>query len=262
MLNKVEKLKKIIGIAYHKNFDYIYSNEDFVPIYVGAELSDETITTYRDDSGINISNKNKNYCELTGIYWMWKNIDSDIYGLVHYRRYFYIKESWLVRKIKKFFSKKNKLIKRYFFKKRMEKFSKNMDELMEKYDILVPNKDIIQSTVYEEYQKEHIIEHLDKLLEIIKENYPDIYIFFEKGIKESNEVYYYNMFIMKKKFFDEYCSFIFKVLFELEKQIRIPSDLYQARVFGFLSERLMFPYIKYLVEKQNIKVKELDILMT
>ena len=34
------------------------------------------------------SERNGNFCELTGLYWAAKNLDSDYIGIVHYRRYF------------------------------------------------------------------------------------------------------------------------------------------------------------------------------
>ena len=38
--------------------------------------------------GDNIDFLNPWYCELTGMYYMWKHVDDDIVGLEHYRRYF------------------------------------------------------------------------------------------------------------------------------------------------------------------------------
>ncbi|ASQ48104.1 hypothetical protein BCB68_03470 [Leptotrichia sp. oral taxon 498] len=46
------------------------------------------------------------------------------------------------------------------------------------------------------------------------------------------------------------------MLFKLEKKIKIPLDTYQKRVFGFLSERMMLPFIEYLKDKKNVRVKE------
>ena len=82
MLNK--KIK--ILVAYHK--DDIFPLEDvYFPIHVGKSISSIDLGIQGDDDGENISNKNPFYCELTAIYWAWKNIKADYYGLCHYRRY-------------------------------------------------------------------------------------------------------------------------------------------------------------------------------
>lgn len=61
-----------------------------VPIQVGAALADSHFLGYlHDDTGDNISAKNRSYCELTAQYWVWKNIKADYYGFFHYRRYLY-----------------------------------------------------------------------------------------------------------------------------------------------------------------------------
>ena len=87
MYNKLEKHKVFkILVACHKKtktpFESVY-----LPIQVGAAGNDP-IGFARDDNGDNISDKNPMYCELTGLYWAWKNLSCDYLGLVHYRRYF------------------------------------------------------------------------------------------------------------------------------------------------------------------------------
>ena len=38
---------------------------------------------FRIITGDHISSKNPNYCELTGLYWAWKNLDCEYIGLCH-----------------------------------------------------------------------------------------------------------------------------------------------------------------------------------
>ena len=74
-------------IITHKKFQ-VPDLEEYIPIQVGAE-GKQDLGYLKDNSGDNISSKNSNYCELTGMYWVWKNDkDSDIIGISHYRRYF------------------------------------------------------------------------------------------------------------------------------------------------------------------------------
>ena len=73
-------------VATHKPY-WMPEDPVYLPVQVGA-AGRESLGFQRDDEGENISAKNPNYCELTGLYWAWKNLDADYIGLVHYRRYF------------------------------------------------------------------------------------------------------------------------------------------------------------------------------
>ena len=80
---------KII-VATHKNY-WMPEDNMYIPVHVGAEGKDLDLGYIKDNTGDNISKKNKNYCELTGLYWAWENIDAEYIGLAHYRRHFCIK---------------------------------------------------------------------------------------------------------------------------------------------------------------------------
>ena len=80
----MEKIKIIV--ATHKKYQ-MPEETIYLPLQVGKE-GKETIGYQGDNQGENISEKNPYFCELTGLYWAWKNLDADYIGLVHYRRYF------------------------------------------------------------------------------------------------------------------------------------------------------------------------------
>lgn len=80
----MEKDIKII-VASHKKYN-MPENDMYLPLQVGSR-GKEDLGYARDDVGENISSKNQHFCELTGLYWAWKNLENDYIGLVHYRRY-------------------------------------------------------------------------------------------------------------------------------------------------------------------------------
>lgn len=81
----MENIKLLVAMhkAYCLPEDAVYA-----PIQVGGVHIPGMENALRDDTGENISNKNRSYCELTALYWGWKNLQADYLGLVHYRRYF------------------------------------------------------------------------------------------------------------------------------------------------------------------------------
>jgi len=85
---KVKNIKIIV--ASHKKYQ-MPEDDMYLPLHVGAE-GKEKLGYQGDNTGDNISIKNPYFCELTGLYWAWKNLEADYIGLVHYRRYFSIKK--------------------------------------------------------------------------------------------------------------------------------------------------------------------------
>ena len=79
----------MIYIITHKKVSIVEPKwKGYRMLQVGGDFQ-EQIYKLVDNSRDNISTKNKTFCELTGLYWIWKNCREDsIVGLVHYRRFF------------------------------------------------------------------------------------------------------------------------------------------------------------------------------
>ena len=240
---------KII-VATHKKY-WMPEDKMYLPIQVGAEGKKINLGYLKDDTGENISSKNKNFCELTGMYWAWKNLDADYIGLAHYRRHFCVKNS------------------RGTKKERVLSY-KQAEELIYKNDILLPNpRNYYIETNYSQYAHAHHAIDLDITRDIIFEMFPDYLKAYDESMKKTIG-HRFNMFIMKKAKFDEYCEWLFSILFELENRLDISNyNENDSRVFGFVSERLLdvwvdtngykyknIPYI--FMEHQNWFVKGLS----
>ena len=208
---------KII-IATHKPY-WMPEDSVYLPVHVGA-AGKESIGYQRDDSGDHISGKNPYYCELTGLYWAWKNLSSDCLGLVHYRRYF------SKGKTK---DKKMRILS-----------GRDIEELLRTTEIVLPKpRHYWIETNYSQYIHAHHAEDLDMTREILRDKYPDYIPAFDSVMKKRSG-HRFNMFIMKKELLDEYCTWLFDILFELEKRLDITSySKNDQRVFGFVGERLM-----------------------
>lgn len=208
----------------------------YQPIYCGKALSNQGLNIIGDDSGDNISSKNRHYCELTALYWAWKNLaDFDIVGLVHYRRYF-------VNCISGCFFKEKITAKDLEEKGRWLLDTDDIRAMLEKHDIVMPRRKVLPSSLKEDYCRQHIPEDYDILKDTVKRLYPDYISSFEYVMEHNNKVSCYNMFIAKQAFLQSYCKWLFDILFDVEKNIKLSSYSYQTRVFGFMSERLLNVY--------------------
>ncbi|MDD3453714.1 MAG: DUF4422 domain-containing protein [Bacilli bacterium] len=224
-----------VYIATHKKFN-VPEMEIYNPIQVGS-INKEKFGYLRDDTGNNISNKNANYCELTALYWIWKNDNSNIVGLTHYRRYFFKT---------KFNNSYDKLLNK-----------NDILKIFEKYDLIVPYPNyIFKSNIKDHYAKIHHIEDFNNCRAIIEKIYPEYLDSFDL-FSTKKSFFAYNMFIGKKEIINQYCEWLFNILFELEKITDISKyDNYNKRIYGFLSERL---FNVWLLKNDNLLIKKMPV---
>lgn len=192
-----------IVVATHKRYDF--PKEDiYLPVFVGASLSDLDLPYQRDDEGDNISDKNRTYCELTGLYWAYRNLKADYIGLCHYRRYLDLRGVNINRG-----------------------------------QIFLPKKrHYYIETVYDQFGHAHGFEGLNTVREIIKKYHPDYLQAFDECMNKKT-IHLYNIFVMKYDYFVEYCSFLFDVLFKTETKLGKCNRLY-----GYIGERLLDVFIE------------------
>ena len=231
-----------------------------LPIHVGALISDTTLPMQRDDDVAgkpccNISAKNKNYCELTALYWAWKNIktlypDIEYVGLCHYRRYFDFDEPAFT------FGEET-------FKPVCEVTSykvdkKKLERILQNYSIIIRKRKFLQHSVQTAYNGGHVSGDMRTLIKVISELHPE---YLQSVIDVwlcGNKFTGGNLAIMRWDLFESYCEWLFSLLSECEKRIDISTySAGQARIFGYMGERLLDVWVDHQ-EKHGQKVKCLD----
>lgn len=227
-------MKITVMVAAHKPYRMM-EDPMYLPLFVGAQGKGDLPGFLRDDEGEHISEKNPSFCELTGLYWLWKNRKaSDAYGLCHYRRYF---------------------AKGFFWQKKAARIltKDQAEKLLEEWDAVLPKKrHYIIETRQQQYIHAHHKEDLDVTEAVLSEKYPACLPAWKRML-ESRSGHIFNMFLMKKDVFEGYCGWLFDVLFEVEKRLDISDySVSDKRVFGYLAERLMDVYL----ETNRVKYRE------
>ena len=222
----MEKNIKIL-VAAHKADPNIKNDNIFMPIHVGKALHPDIDLGFQgDDTGNNISDKNPSYCELTAIYWAWKNLKNvDIIGLAHYRRYLNITS----KAIETFLSEPGMILP--------HRFHCRYDNYTNLVTLLTHEEAIIA---------------IDTLLKM----YPDVRPAVRKYFYQSNKYTVFNMFITDWKTFNQYCEFLFPYLEELEMRFKSHSFNRLKRNIGYVAEALIGVWLEY----KNVRVKYVETL--
>ena len=228
-------MKVTVIVAAHKPYA-MPDDPLYLPLHVGAE-GKESFGFVGDNTGEHISAKNPTFCELTGLYWAWKNLDADYVGLAHYRRHFGRKG-------------------------RGEPLSRVLTEeeavrlLAGKDGILPTKRKYYIETLYSHYAHTMHVEPLELTGEIIREKHPAYAEAFER-LKKRTSAHMFNMLILRKDCLDAYCAWLFDVLFELERRVDASAyDAFHARFFGRVSELLLDVWLS----QQDLDLAEVPVI--
>ena len=238
----MEKNIKII-VATHKQYT-MPKDLMYLPLQVGAE-GKQDLGYQKDNMGDNISELNPYFCELTGLYWAWKNLETNYIGLVHYRRYFTALKHNSKKEEKKF----NEILT-------YEQINKILNET----DIILPKKRRYYiENLYDHYKHTMYVEPLDETRKIIEEKYPEYLKEFD-NLHKRTSAHMFNMFIMKKEILNDYCTWLFDILFELEKRTdESKYDNFHARFYGRISELLLDVWINTnALGYKEVKVMDME----
>ncbi|MCI8362973.1 MAG: DUF4422 domain-containing protein [Clostridia bacterium] len=201
------------------------------PLQAGAVLVDIQRTRLADDMGENISEKNMSFAEMTAMYWIWKNAPSTKYkGLCHYRRHFVMNE------------------------KQAEELERNNIDVVLTTPRLVLNG-IKEMFLSDTPVKEDVFENMMNSLQDMAGN---TYADYAKRYFDGFFYYPNNMLIAKEKIFNDYCNWIFSILFCMEQNDLKNHIVKNDRHIAFAAELLTSLYFSF--HKDDLKIAVTDYL--
>lgn len=225
----------MIYVVAHKEFPLPKLDNSYVTIYVGGQIRDRAIETdalYDKKGGDFIADKNPKYCELTALYWIYKNDhDSKYVGLSHYRRYFVNQHGEIIGE---------------------QEYAK----ILQDYDAVVTRqikfKDIVRINYF---KTTGYVKDIQLMEDVIRKLYPDYSDALETFLN-GHLMSFANMFIMPREQFERYSKWLFEILFEMERHENMDGyTIQEKRLYGYLGELLLNVWVL----KNNLRCKYLDI---
>lgn len=189
-----------------------------VPIQAGAALSDISLASIKDNTGINISEKNRMYCEMSAVYWIWKNTNHDWIGIEHYRRHIHVKPEML---------------------------NEDVDAILPLPYICYPN----EVSQFLRFTTKDVLHALEKAL---KDLHPDEFDKYH-DILYGKYQYTYNMVCAKKNVFDDYCKWFFEITEYMETMADSVPEIKETRALSYVAEVLTNIYFMSHSNELNIK---------
>ncbi len=245
------------------------------PLYVnviGGAVNEKRnyLTMLGDNTGDNISELNKNFSEYSVIYWAWKNRKCDYYGLCHYRRFLSFSD-------KKFRTDGLQVIMPSLSPVVYHTLGLDNEERMrreiEKYDMIVPfDHDVVEDECRDKrvrnakhfwlkYHASYLKKtEFDMMLDLIKKYNPE-YLDDAISYMQGTRFRGFNCFIMKKELFDEFCEYVFPMLFEFhEKCDRTQNSTLTNRNVGYAGEWFFSIWVENKIKSHKYRIKETQLI--
>ena len=191
---------------------------------IGSSKNKFLLTPFREKfvvdephDGDNIDNMNPWYCEITGLYRIWKYDKDDIIGLEHYRRYF--------------LNDDNRILS-----------LENAKEKLKDCDILLRRFQYKRYGLRDGFawlESEDMMKYLIEFLYTCGDDKFAIFCLHE--LETQPEMSQCNMFIGKAEVVNKYCKWIFNAL----KNANFEKFKEKPRIFGFLTEFVFLAWLKY-----------------
>lgn len=163
--------------------------------------------------GDNIDFLNPWYCELTGLYYLWKHVDDDIVGLEHYRRCFVNEKGNLLSE------------------NEIREILKDNDVICRK--CVIPTKKPLWNTLTTEHKN-----FTNAFLSYLPEDFKN---FILNRIKTSLYFEQCNMIICNKNIINKYLTWFFDISLQF-----MGKDFYNhKRIFGYISEFIFGSWLIY-----------------
>jgi len=252
----MKKLTIFCCTHFHNN--YIGKLPNLIPVGIGGEVYPENWLT--DKSKNNISNLNKNYADLTFHYWIWKNYlhnfnDDDFFGFCQYRRF------WL----------KSDAEKNIDFSNLNENLLNHLPDEFKNYDAILTNPERVNLKYKSVFKYRKLINNIKNPKPIFSKTHQTAGVQFEvytktgdliyelannlksedkkdfiEFLNKKNQINLHNMFITKKKIFNDYMEYLFDWLEKSDNEIQKYNSGGLIRLHAFLAERFLpFWFNKY-----------------
>lgn len=231
-------------------------NDIFYPVRCGAILDEhDNPLLPGDDTGDNISSHRERLCELTVLYWAWKNVkDADYYGLCHYRRYMNFSTECFPEDNygNVIFNHLGDEAIRHLQLDNPDAIRKAMNDVDYAYTDFDVTK-VGYKNVYEQYIKASPTlkqEEIDLAIQLIKERTPEFEPYAQQFFM-GQHFYPCLMFVMRKDIFQQFCEWMFPLAFELERKLENSHRSLEARRNpAHVVERLLGVFLTYLMESR------------